>query len=177
MVPFNALWTFIRNCFVHTSKTTVWKGLSWCFIIGQNTNLKKIIFLQDGVDLDDLLPEVGEFGRYQKLLICLVCLPACVPCGFSAFNQLFMADPAPHWCSVPSLSQLNPDLRRYLSIPREVGDFPWQQHFDEKIVKVSLTVRTKLGYIDREKYAFLAVPFRIIPMTSTNGDDPNVSQQ
>ncbi|CAG0879578.1 unnamed protein product [Cyprideis torosa] len=43
-------------------------------------------------DFDDLLPYVGEYGRYQQLLIWLVCLPACIPCGFHAFNQLFMAD-------------------------------------------------------------------------------------
>ncbi|KAF4524309.1 hypothetical protein B566_EDAN005365 [Ephemera danica] len=55
------------------------------------------------MDLDDLLPHVGEFGRYQKLLIWLVCLPACIPCGFCAFNQLFMAEVPPHWCRVPAL--------------------------------------------------------------------------
>ena len=42
-------------------------------------------------DFDDLLPHVGEFGRFQKILVWLVCLPACIPCGFHAFNQLFMA--------------------------------------------------------------------------------------
>ncbi|CAG2054257.1 unnamed protein product, partial [Timema podura] len=60
----------------------------------------------DGMDLDDLLPQIGEFGRYQKLLLWLVCLPACVPCGFCAFNQLFMADTPDHWCWVDDLADL-----------------------------------------------------------------------
>uniref|UniRef100_A0A1B6C0H0 Major facilitator superfamily (MFS) profile domain-containing protein n=1 Tax=Clastoptera arizonana TaxID=38151 RepID=A0A1B6C0H0_9HEMI len=71
------------------------------------------------MDLDDLLPQVGEFGKYQKLLLWLVCLPACIPCGFCAFNQLFMADVPEHWCHVPELMDLNVDLRKSLAIPTE----------------------------------------------------------
>ncbi|CAG0912734.1 unnamed protein product [Notodromas monacha] len=72
---------------------------------------------------DELLPHVGDFGRYQKLLIWLVCLPACIPCGFHAFNQLFMADVPDHWCRVPELevsrSGLTDAVRKKLSIPIE----------------------------------------------------------
>ncbi|KAK7872303.1 hypothetical protein R5R35_002760 [Gryllus longicercus] len=71
----------------------------------------------DGLDLDDLLPQVGEFGRYQKLLLWLVCLPACIPCGFGAFTQLFMADVPSHWCRVSGLSDLSPEERRRLAVP------------------------------------------------------------
>jgi len=76
------------------------------------------------MDLDDLLPQVGEFGRYQKLLVWLVCLPACIPCGFCAFNQLFMADVPSHWCYVPELMNvpgIRPQDRRRLAIPSEVS--------------------------------------------------------
>ncbi|XP_011306975.1 organic cation transporter protein [Fopius arisanus] len=68
-------------------------------------------------DLDDLLPIVGEFGTYQKKLLWLVCLPACLPCGFCAFNQLFMASTPPHWCRVPGLESLDSTRRRRLAIP------------------------------------------------------------
>lgn len=58
--------------------------------------------------MDDLLPVLGEFGRYQKLLLWLICLPACLPCGFCAFNQLFMSDaPDDYWCDVPNLKDFN----------------------------------------------------------------------
>lgn len=72
------------------------------------------------MDFDDLLPHVGEFGRYQQLLIFLICLPACIPCGFHAFNQLFMAPMPPHWCRVPELEKagLTPLQARNISIPR-----------------------------------------------------------
>ncbi|XP_046482453.1 carcinine transporter isoform X1 [Neodiprion pinetum] len=75
----------------------------------------------DGFDLDDLLPIVGEFGRYQRLLLWFVCLPACLPCGFCAFNQLFMSETPPHWCKVPGLEGLDPPQRRHLGIPSQ-GD-------------------------------------------------------
>ncbi|CAB0018695.1 unnamed protein product [Nesidiocoris tenuis] len=71
------------------------------------------------LDLDDLLPHVGEFGRYQKCLLWLVCLPACIPCGFCAFNQLFMAESPDHWCRIPTLEQFisDPEARRAIGIP------------------------------------------------------------
>ncbi|XP_011157997.1 carcinine transporter isoform X2 [Solenopsis invicta] len=76
----------------------------------------------DDFDLDDLLPIIGEFGRYQKQLLWLVCLPACLPCGFCAFNQLFMADTPPHWCKVPGLENMDVVRRRRLAIPTSQDD-------------------------------------------------------
>lgn len=70
------------------------------------------------MDLDNLLPDIGDFGRYQKLLLWLICLPACIPCGFCAFNQLFMTDaPDDYWCFVPELQNLSMIERKNLSIP------------------------------------------------------------
>lgn len=72
------------------------------------------------MDLDDLLPHVGEFGRYQKCMLWLVCLPACFPCGFGAFNQLFMANvPHDYWCLVPQLANLTAEERLGLAIPTD----------------------------------------------------------
>ncbi|CAG9566810.1 unnamed protein product [Danaus chrysippus] len=77
----------------------------------------------DTIDLDDVLPKIGEFGIYQKFLLWFVCLPACLPCGFCAFNQLFMTDTPDHWCRVPELSNMTVENRKMLSIPRKVdGD-------------------------------------------------------
>lgn len=70
--------------------------------------------------MDELLPLIGEFGRYQKLLVWLICLPACIPCGFCAFNQLFMTDvPADFWCFIPELANLSMEERLELGIPYE----------------------------------------------------------
>lgn len=53
------------------------------------------------MDLDEIFEEIGEFGRYQKLVLWFVLLPGVFPCGFHAYNQLFMAGVPEHWCKIP----------------------------------------------------------------------------
>lgn len=55
------------------------------------------------LDLDEVLLAIGPFGRYQKLIIWLILFPAVFPCGFHAYNQLFMAKMPEHWCRLPSV--------------------------------------------------------------------------
>ncbi|XP_046659328.1 beta-alanine transporter-like isoform X1 [Homalodisca vitripennis] len=74
------------------------------------------------MDLDEVLPDVGQFGAYQQLLLWFVLLPCVLPCGFHAYNQLFMAARPQHWCRVPELDHLDPFLARNLSIPVEWKD-------------------------------------------------------
>ncbi|EDW75714.1 uncharacterized protein Dwil_GK15053 [Drosophila willistoni] len=90
------------------------------------------VSVDEAFDLDDLLPTIGEFGKYQKLLVFGICLPACIPCGFCAFNQLFMADtPDDYWCRVPELLDFDVEQRKYLSIPKEQenDDFVYSKCF------------------------------------------------
>lgn len=59
------------------------------------------------MDVDDILLMVGDFGKYQKLILWLVLLPGVIPCGFHAYNQIFMASIPDHWCYVPELEKLS----------------------------------------------------------------------
>lgn len=78
----------------------------------------KVVESEEPFDLDELLPAIGEFGRYQKLLLWLICLPACIPCGFCAFNQLFMTDvPEDYWCKIPELQNFSVEERKLYGIP------------------------------------------------------------
>lgn len=64
------------------------------------------------MDFDMILPDIGEFGRYQKLVLCFVLLPGMFPCGFHAYNQLFMAGIPDHWCKIPELKGLEIDVAK-----------------------------------------------------------------
>ncbi|CAH0712858.1 unnamed protein product, partial [Brenthis ino] len=68
-------------------------------------------------DFDDLLPYVGEFGIYQKILFLLM-IPFAFFVSFVYFSQIFMTIvPEQHWCWVPELANLTVEERRALAIP------------------------------------------------------------
>ncbi|KFB49337.1 AGAP006609-PA-like protein [Anopheles sinensis] len=64
------------------------------------------------VDFDDLLPHVGEFGRYQKILFLLM-IPFAFFVAFVYFSQIFITlVPEEHWCHVPELQHLSVEERK-----------------------------------------------------------------
>lgn len=62
------------------------------------------------IDLDAILADVGEFGKYQKLVLWFILLPGVFPCGFHAYNQLFMAANPKHWCRIPELDHVDQEI-------------------------------------------------------------------
>lgn len=73
------------------------------------------------MDLDEILHEVGENGRYQKMMLWFVFLPAQLSFGCHAFSQLFMTWTPDHWCQVPELAaaNLSDHLIRHLTVPQD----------------------------------------------------------
>ncbi|KAK7077260.1 hypothetical protein SK128_013691, partial [Halocaridina rubra] len=86
------------------------------------------------MDFDEILPDIGEYGTYQKLILWFLLLPGTMPCGFHAYNQLFMAFTPEHWCRVPELDDrnLSTDFIKNLSIPfnEETQEFSKCQRYD-----------------------------------------------
>ncbi|XP_075161063.1 organic cation transporter protein-like [Haematobia irritans] len=76
------------------------------------------------IDFDDILPMLGEFGKYQKILF-LCMIPFTFFVAFIYFSQIFLTlIPDQHWCSVPELDSLPLEERLALSIPRmDNGDY------------------------------------------------------
>ncbi|XP_002035519.2 organic cation transporter protein [Drosophila sechellia] len=79
--------------------------------------------LPPSMDFDDILPLIGEFGRYQKLLfICMI--PFSFFVAFVYFSQIFLTlIPEQHWCHVPELDGLDVEARLALSIPMTNGEY------------------------------------------------------
>lgn len=79
------------------------------------------------MDFDSVLPDVGSFGLYQKLVISFVILPALLPCAFHAYSQLFIAARPNHWCHITELESwinepIYTDFIKDISIPLEIRD-------------------------------------------------------
>lgn len=65
----------------------------------------------DAMDFDDILPYIGEFGKYQKLLF-LMMIPFAFFVAFVYFTQIFITlVPEEHWCNVPELAHLTKEER------------------------------------------------------------------
>lgn len=65
------------------------------------------------MDFDDILPLIGEFGKYQKILF-LYMIPFEFFLVFVYFTQIFLTlTPEEYWCNVPELDNLT-TTERYL---------------------------------------------------------------
>lgn len=63
------------------------------------------------IDFDDLMPLLGEFGRYQKILFLLM-IPFAFFIAFVYFSQIFITVvPEDYWCAVPDLHLLTVEQR------------------------------------------------------------------
>ncbi|XP_068094729.1 solute carrier family 22 member 13-like [Hyperolius riggenbachi] len=69
----------------------------------------------------DILKNVGEFGRYQKILVVIMCFLSFFN-AFHMFGQVFMGISVPHHCDTSWILEKNPNLTEEhqlnLTIPR-----------------------------------------------------------
>merc|ERR1719232_1077299 len=92
------------------------------------------------LDFDEVLKHLGEWGPYQKTLYFMLCIPACLPAAFLAFNQVFLSAEPKHWCSQPGLDEAAPDLnwthRIHLGSPIDREDEGYRLYSRCKMYKV-----------------------------------------
>jgi hypothetical protein len=63
------------------------------------------------MDFDDMLPHIGEFGLYQKILFILLA-PFAFFVAFVYFTQIFITvTPEGYWCRIPELRNLTVEQR------------------------------------------------------------------
>lgn len=71
-----------------------------------NSNGGHTVQNKKAMHFDDLLPYIGEFGRYQKMLFLLM-MPFTFFLAFVYSTQIFITlVPEQHWCHVPGLENL-----------------------------------------------------------------------
>jgi hypothetical protein len=63
------------------------------------------------MDFDDMLPHIGEFGLYQKILF-VALAPFAFFVAFVYFTQIFITvTPEGYWCQIPELKNLTAEQR------------------------------------------------------------------
>lgn len=72
------------------------------------------------MDFDEVLSSVGDFGRYQKWLFVLLCVPAGPPSAVSIFSHIFISAVPKHHCHAPVQAEKASFLDRSLAAS-EVG--------------------------------------------------------
>ena len=85
---------------------------------------------------DELLERIGTFGRYQKLMFCVVAL-AGFPAAFNNMSIVFLAASPDHWCDVTDLARrLNLSMRAAmnLSLPRNAGEVKGRAGYDRCVM-------------------------------------------
>ncbi|KAF5290612.1 hypothetical protein FQR65_LT01902 [Abscondita terminalis] len=81
---------------------------------------KKVDKDENLFEFDDLLPYIGEFGLYQKILFLLM-IPFAFFVAFVYFSQIFITiTPEEFWCRIPELEHLHKEQRVKLAIPKGV---------------------------------------------------------
>ncbi|XP_031842357.1 organic cation transporter protein-like isoform X1 [Nomia melanderi] len=116
MPPQEKFETPVRMDKGHESNTTACQNSLNLDVPGSNQNTKEMDETRD-MDFDDLLPYVGEFGLYQKILFILM-IPFASFVAWVYFSQIFITlIPDEHWCWVPELENLTADQRLSLAVP------------------------------------------------------------
>lgn len=97
------------------------ESVSFCLYL-LSVKIHSVAIPKKNMDFDAVLPDVGSFGVYQKLVIIFVLLPALIPCAFHAYSQLFIAARQDHWCRVAELEGIHIEIAKNASIPRIFRD-------------------------------------------------------
>ncbi|XP_043519995.1 carcinine transporter-like isoform X2 [Frieseomelitta varia] len=94
-------------------------------------------------NFDDVLPYVGDYGRYQWLLL-LSLLPYGTTYAFLYFSQFFITIiPAEHWCRIDELvnSNFTQEERIKIGIPR-TNDYPYYNQCNRKDLNFAEILRS-----------------------------------
>ena len=70
------------------------------------------------MEFEDILKQVGSFGKFQKFLIYLFLIP--VSALNVLYDRIFMWTTPDHWCRVPQLTNLSTELQKFLVSPKTV---------------------------------------------------------
>ncbi|KAJ3662937.1 hypothetical protein Zmor_007251 [Zophobas morio] len=106
---------------------------------------------------DDVIPLIGDFGRYQKRIYFLLCLPA-ILCAFHKLGNVFLVAEPEYRCKLPS--EL-PNASYHLTPEILNKSYPWdsfKKKYSSCVMLVNNTERKCHEYVyDTDVYGYTAV--------------------
>ncbi|KFM59487.1 Solute carrier family 22 member 7, partial [Stegodyphus mimosarum] len=85
------------------------------------------------MEFEDLLEDIGEYGKYQKRLMYFFLFPSAALLPWFSMNILFLVFVPDHWCYVPEVaaSNLTIDVQRSIIAPPENSCYMYDQNYTE----------------------------------------------
>ncbi|GFQ95077.1 carcinine transporter [Trichonephila clavata] len=85
------------------------------------------------MEFEDILIEVGDYGKYQSNLIMIFLVPAASLLPWFSMNILFMVSVPDHWCHVPELDAFNLSIpqQRYFTSPHDEHCMRYDMNYSE----------------------------------------------
>lgn len=104
--------TFVNDDFTKKKKLpNIDSALSETANNNNSEREQKTIIPREPVEFDDILPYIGEFGLYQKILFLLM-IPFAFSVAFVYFTQIFITvTPEEYWCRIPALANYTAEQR------------------------------------------------------------------
>ncbi|XP_055946456.1 carcinine transporter-like [Argiope bruennichi] len=100
--------------------------------------------LKSELEFENLLEDVGDFGKYQKRLIIFFLIPSAALLPWFTMNILFLVFTPDHWCNVPEVaaSNLPLEVQRSIIAPQDQSScFRYDLNYTEFLMLGDLHVQ------------------------------------
>ncbi|XP_042901440.1 carcinine transporter isoform X3 [Parasteatoda tepidariorum] len=108
-------------------------------------------------EFEDLLEEIGDFGKYQKRLLIVFLIPSALVLPWFSMNIIFMVFTPEHWCYVPEVvnSNLSHEVQRSIIVPRGNSScFKYDVNYTELFTSGSLQIKNDTPIISCRSWQY-----------------------
>ncbi|GBL63584.1 hypothetical protein AVEN_94549-1, partial [Araneus ventricosus] len=106
--------------------------------------------LKSELEFENLLEDVGDFGKYQKRLIIFFLIPSAALLPWFTMNILFLVFTPDHWCNVPEVasSNLSLEVQKSIIAPHErLSCYRYDLNYTEFLMRGDLHVKNETPII------------------------------
>ena len=132
------------------------------------------------MDFNEMITEIGGYGRYQRLMLWFVLYPAQLPYLCQIYSYLFMSITPDHWCKVSLLEPWNVTdfFNRHLFVPKKdniLHSLQYEQCFVYNISYQTLITHSQhIGWIPNQTWPITKCSEGWVYNRTILGDDNSI---